>query len=97
VQKMILHIVKKIRKQYNKDVPIIRIDSVFLIKKFLIYVRSFVSDIFAVEKITNILFDVGENSTIWNTFNSDRKQDIWEYRVPEGSSSTPKKRAIFGR
>ncbi len=63
VQKMILHIVKKIRKQYNKDVPIIiRIDSGFFDQKiFNLCEELRIGYICGGKKYKHIV-DVGENS-----------------------------------
>ncbi len=77
VQKMILHIVKKIRKLYNKDIPIvIRIDSGFFDQKIFNLCEDLNIGYICGGNLYKDIIAIGETSKIWDTFDSDSNKDI---------------------
>ena len=82
VEKMILHIVAKIRRQYRSDVPIIiRMDSGFFDQKiFKLCEKLNVGYVCGGKIYKDIKFFVqGSDDTCWHNFESAGKKDIWQY------------------
>lgn len=102
VLKMIKHIVGRIRKQYNIDVPIIiRMDSGFFDQKIFTLCESLGLGYACGGKIYHDIVTTAVNTEDkhWKRFNSPGKKDKWEYVEFGSRRKTWKKfrRAIYTR
>ena len=80
VQKMIRHMVKKIRKSYREDVPIIiRLDSGFFDQKIFTICEALGVGYICGGKFYEDIKEVARTATIWERFVSQKKNDMWEY------------------
>jgi hypothetical protein len=82
VEKMIGHMVAKIRREYRSDVPIIiRMDSGFFDQKiFRLCEKLGVGYVCGGKIYKDIkLFSQGSDDTCWQDFKSAGKKDIWQY------------------
>lgn len=78
VQKMICHMVKKIRKSYREDVPIIiRLDSGFFDQKIFATCEKFDVGYICGGKFYEDIKEVARTATIWERFVS-HKGKLWE-------------------
>jgi len=80
VQKMITHMVNRIRKEYRNDVPIIiRIDSGFFDQKIFEVCEKLGVGYICGGKMYKDIVAFAEGTTDWQRFNTPDKEDIWEY------------------
>lgn len=80
VQKMILHVVKRIRKEYRSDVPIIiRLDSGFFDQKIFEICEQLGVGYICGGKMYKDIKAFAEGTTQWNRFSTPGKEDVWEY------------------
>lgn len=80
VEKMIRHMVDKIRKSYRSDVPIIiRIDSGFFDQKIFEVCEELHVGYICGGKLYKDIIELGKTATCWQSFASSKKKDIWEY------------------
>lgn len=80
VEKMIRHMVNKIRKSFRKDVPIIiRLDSGFFDQKIFEVCEDLQVGYICGGKLYKDIIEVGKTATCWQSFASSKKKDIWEY------------------
>jgi hypothetical protein len=80
VEKMIRHMVDKIRKSYRGDVPIIiRIDSGFFDQKIFEACEELHVGYICGGKLYKDIIELGKTATCWQSFASSKKEDIWEY------------------
>jgi hypothetical protein len=82
VEKMILHIVAKIRREYRSDVPIIiRMDSGFFDQKIFRLCEKLDVGYLCGGKIYKDIksFVQGSDDTCWHNFESAGKKNIWQY------------------
>lgn len=80
VEKMIVHVVKRIRKEYRSDVPIIiRIDSGFFDQKIFKMCEELGVGYICGGKMYPDIIDYAANTTKWNRFSTPGKEDMWEY------------------
>ncbi len=80
VQKMITHMVKRIRKEYRSDVPvIIRIDSGFFDQKIFKVCEELGVGYICGGKMYKDVVEFAEGTTDWNCFSTPGKEDTWKY------------------
>lgn len=80
VEEMIRHMVKKIRKSYRMDVPIIiRLDSGFFDQKIFEVCEKLQVGYICGGKLYKDIVELGKTATYWQSFASSKKKDIWEY------------------
>jgi hypothetical protein len=80
VEKMIRHMVNKIRKSYRMDVPIIiRLDSGFFDQKIFEVCEELHVGYICGGKFYKDIIELGNSATCWQNFASSKKKDIWEY------------------
>jgi hypothetical protein len=80
VEKMIRHMVNKIRKSYRMDVPIIiRLDSGFFDQKIFEVCEELHVGYICGGKLYKDIIELGKTATCWQSFASSKKKDIWEY------------------
>jgi hypothetical protein len=80
VEKMIRHMVNKIRKSFRKDVPIIiRIDSGFFDQKIFEVCEELQIGYICGGKLYEDIIELGKTAVCWQSFASSKKKDIWEY------------------
>jgi hypothetical protein len=80
VEKMIRHMVNKIRKSYRKNVPIIiRLDSGFFDQKIFEVCEELHVGYICGGKLYKDIIEMGKASTCRQSFASSKKKDIWEY------------------
>ncbi len=100
VQNMLVHIVKKIRRQYRDDVPImLRMDAAFFDEKiFETRERLNIGYLCGGKSYANVR-NAAEEATDWRTFTSSDKKEIWQYTEFKSKQGTWKKarRTIYSR
>lgn len=80
VQKMILHIVSRIRKEYQRDVPIIiRMDSGFFDQKIFKFCENLGVGYICGGKMYKDVKEFASGTTDWKRFTAPDKKDMWEY------------------
>jgi len=80
VEKMIRHMVDKIRRSYRSDVPIIiRLDSGFFDQKIFEICEELHVGYICGGKLYKDIIELGKTATYWQDFASSKKKDIWEY------------------
>lgn len=80
VQKMILHIVNRIRKEYRHDVPIvIRMDSGFFDQKIFEFCEQLGVGYICGGKMYKDIKELANKTTRWRRFSAPGKEDVWEY------------------
>jgi hypothetical protein len=80
VQKMIVHMVQRIRKEYRTDVPIIlRIDSGFFDQKIFEVCEELGIGYICGGKMYKDIVEFATGTTEWNCFSAPGKADTWEY------------------
>jgi hypothetical protein len=80
VEKMIRHMVDKIRRSYRSDVPIIiRLDSGFFDQKIFEICEELHVGYICGGKLYKDIIELGKTATYCHDFSSSKKKDIWEY------------------
>lgn len=100
VEKMLVHIVNKIRRKYRDDVPImVRMDAAFFDQKLFETCERLNIGYLCGGKLYDNVRQAAEEATDWRSFTSPGNREIWQYTefICRQGSWEKARRAIYSR